>query len=57
MAQKTQRELKAMAYAIADEIETRSRAVMALGYTWDEAVGLVTRYMAYRSRTGKEAGQ
>lgn len=53
----TQRELKAKAYAIADEIETRARAVMALGYTWDEAVGLVTRYMAYRSRTGKGASQ
>lgn len=57
MTKKSQRELKAMAYAIADEIETRSRAVMALGYTWDEAMGLVTRYMAYRSRTGKEASQ
>lgn len=53
----TQRELKAKAYAIADEIETRARAVMALGYSWDEAVGLVTKYMAYRSRTKKGAGQ
>jgi hypothetical protein len=48
MTTKTQREIAAMAFAIADEIETRAQPLIARGMSRDEAMTRVIVQMAER---------